>query len=81
MVILTLATAISATTTVFSLADAILWHPMPFRDPDRLVRVRVNRPANTERPDLSALSRETPFIVSRAFWYSAPVLVTGTLVP
>jgi tetratricopeptide (TPR) repeat protein len=41
LVIGTLALGIAATTVVFSLADAILWHPLPFRGEDRLVRVRV----------------------------------------
>jgi putative ABC transport system permease protein len=38
----TLAIGIAATTIVFSLADAIIWHPLPFRDADRLVRVRAS---------------------------------------
>ncbi len=36
---LTLATGISITTTVFSIGDAELWRPLPFPDPDRLVKV------------------------------------------
>ncbi len=42
LVVAALALGIAATTVVFSLADAILWHPMPFRDAGRLVRVRVS---------------------------------------
>jgi putative ABC transport system permease protein len=42
LVVTTLAIGIAATTIVFSLADAILWHPLPFRDAGRLVRVRAN---------------------------------------
>ena len=37
LTVLTLAIGIAASTTVFSAADAILWHPLPFRDPSRLV--------------------------------------------
>jgi putative ABC transport system permease protein len=37
----TLAIGIAATTIVFSLADALIWHPLPFRDADRLVRIRA----------------------------------------
>jgi putative ABC transport system permease protein len=41
LVVTTLAIGIAATTVVFSLADAILWHPLPFSDAERFVRVRV----------------------------------------
>ena len=37
LIVVTLAVGIAASTAVFSVADAILWHPLPFRDPDRLV--------------------------------------------
>jgi predicted permease len=39
LIVVTLAVGIAASTAVFSVADAILWHPLPFRDPDRLVSV------------------------------------------
>ncbi len=45
LVIGILAIGIATTTIVFSLADAILWHPLPFRDADRLVRIRGAAPA------------------------------------
>jgi putative ABC transport system permease protein len=41
LVVGTLGIGIAATTIIFSLADAILWHPLPFPDWDRLVRVRL----------------------------------------
>jgi len=39
LVVLTLAIGIAATTVVFSLADAILWHPLPFQNGGRLFNV------------------------------------------
>ena len=37
--ILTLAIAIGANTAIFTLLDALLLRPLPYRDPDRLVMV------------------------------------------
>ena len=44
LVVMTLAIGIAATTIAFSVADAVLWHPLPFADADRLVRVRASVP-------------------------------------
>jgi putative ABC transport system permease protein len=44
VVIATLGLAIGAASTVFSLFDAVLLRPFPFRDPDRLVRIRMEQP-------------------------------------
>ncbi len=38
-VVITLAVGIGATTSIFSVADATLLRPLPFRDPDRLARL------------------------------------------
>src|ERR1051325_3839337 len=63
LVVATLAIGMAATTIVFSLADVILWHPLPFRDADHLVRVRIGlasaraalvRPLDVVRPDFGA---------------------------
>ena len=37
LLVATLAIGLSGTIVVFSLADLALWHPLPFRQPDRLV--------------------------------------------
>ena len=42
--VLTLALAISADTTIFSAVDAVLLHPLPYPDPDRLMMVTENLP-------------------------------------
>src|SRR5262245_33121136 len=42
--ILTLALGIAATTAIFSVMDAVLLKPLPWRDADQLVTVYVARP-------------------------------------
>jgi putative ABC transport system permease protein len=42
LVVSTLAIGIAGATLTFSVADAILWHPLPFPHADRFVRVRLH---------------------------------------
>ena len=48
--VLTLALAIGATTTIFSVVDAVLLQPPPFPEPDRLVTLWQTDPDNGNRP-------------------------------
>ena len=47
---LTLTLAIGATTTIFSIVDAVLIQPPPFPDPERLVTLWQTDPENDDRP-------------------------------
>src|SRR5271154_3932973 len=55
--ILILALGIGATTPLFSLIDAVLWKPLPYPEPDRLVSVMEANPAKNQNTSLVAPAR------------------------
>ncbi len=56
-VILLFALGVSATTTLFSLVDAVLWKPLPYPNPDCLVTVYEANPAKNQSTSLAAPAR------------------------
>ena len=56
-VVLILALGIGATTTLFSLIDTVLWKPLPYPNPDRLVTVYEANPAKNQNTSLIAPAR------------------------
>ena len=55
--ILILALGIGATTTLFSLIDAVLWKPLPYPNPERLVSIMEANPAKNQNTSLIAPAR------------------------
>jgi putative ABC transport system permease protein len=56
-VLLTLALGIGATTAVFSVIDRILFRPLPYQDPDRIVSVGFVHTLERQEIELSIVGK------------------------
>jgi putative ABC transport system permease protein len=84
IVVSTLALGIGANTAVFSFVNVLLLRPLPFREADRLVEVRVvvgGEPGRLTSRELEALERETTLFEGFAAYYPSQYNMTGTGAP
>ena len=75
---LTLALGIGANSAMFALADAALFRPLPFHDPDRLVIVDEWGPQQQARSRIELLNFREWATESRTFESMAAVWIPGT---
>jgi predicted permease len=60
VVVLTLALAVGANTAIYTVVDATLLRPLPFKDPQRLMRVALTVPSQFGRPPNDDLTWSYP---------------------
>jgi putative ABC transport system permease protein len=80
--VLTFALGIGANTAVFSLVDAVILHPLPYPEPDRLfmlwtVEGRSQRPMKTSYPDFRDWQAQARAFATMAAFRGASFNVTG----
>ena len=81
--VITLALGIGANTAIFSLVNSILLRPLPFRDPDRLVRMVQSSPKlglpswGVSQADFGAYREQNRSFESMAIYNNSAINLTG----
>jgi putative ABC transport system permease protein len=86
VVILTIALGVGSTTAIYSVVDAVLLHPLPYHQPEQLVRIESDFPGIGARDIYLSVPEWKDFEHSGLFQYVAPersgsVNVTGSSQP
>jgi predicted permease len=85
--VLTLALGVGANTAIFSIVNAVLLRPLPFRDPDRLVRIFFNEPGlglrdiTFSKPELDDLTNRADVFEDVTVIGGGSVNLTGAKLP
>ena len=84
--VITLALGVAFTTTMFSVVDAIVLKPLPFRDSERVVALSDLNTKSGARDEISAtnvgdLAGATRTLQDVALWISEPVTIAGGAEP
>ncbi len=83
--VLTMALGIGATTAIFSVVDATLFHPLPYPDPDQLVSVEDDQPGigsydvGLSQPEWLDLERSGIFEHISPVWFDEQNLTSSSL--
>jgi putative ABC transport system permease protein len=81
--ILTLALGVAFTTTMFSVVDAVLLKPLPFRESERVVSISDLHLKSGQRDEVSApnfkdLADSTKSLDAPSLWIAQPVTLSGS---
>ncbi len=80
LVVATLALGIGANVSIFSFVQALLLRPLPFADPDRLVRIQAfkgSEPGRMSQREIQDLQRSSTSFEQVAAYYLSQYNVTG----